>query len=62
MRGESPSKRVLIEIDPSAEPIAGVLRHGAGPARSFSGWLELVALLESERQLAAAANPPLDPA
>jgi hypothetical protein len=62
MRREPASERVLIEIDPSADPITGVVRHGAGPARSFSGWLELVALLESERQLADGANPPRDAA
>jgi hypothetical protein len=62
MRSDSAAEPVLIEIDPSAEPIAGVVRHGSGPARSFSGWLELVALLESERQLADGANPPLDAA
>ena len=48
--------RLLIEIDPSAEPIAGVIRHGAGPGRPFAGWLELVALLDAERR------PPPGPA
>ena len=50
--------RVWIEIDPAAEPIAGVMHHGSEPARPFAGWLELVALLESERGGPGAAPQP----
>lgn len=53
--------RVWIEIDPAAEPIAGVLRRGSDPARSFSGWLEFVALLESERRPRADPSAPAEP-
>jgi hypothetical protein len=42
--------RVWIEIDPAAAPISGVFHHGSEPARRFEGWLELVALLETERR------------
>ena len=42
--------RVWVEIDARAEPIAGTVRRGADRPRPFAGWLELVALLESERQ------------
>jgi hypothetical protein len=62
MCSEPAPDRVLIEIDPAAEPISGVIRHGASPARAFSGWLELVALLDSERRPAAGPSPPEDPA
>ena len=46
---DSAPDRVWIEIDPSADPISGVMHHGSEPARQFDGWLELVALLETER-------------
>jgi hypothetical protein len=62
MCSESSSDRVRIEIDPGADPISGVVRHGSEPARTFSGWLELVALLESERRPAAGPSSPADPA
>jgi hypothetical protein len=42
--------RLWIEIDLSAEPMSGAIHHGRDPVRRFSGWLELVALLETERQ------------
>jgi hypothetical protein len=46
---DAPPNRVWVEVDASAEPIAGLVHRGAAPARPFAGWLELVALLESER-------------
>jgi hypothetical protein len=54
-----PADRVWIEIDPAAEPIAGVIHHGSAPAQPFAGWLDLVALLESER--GSVARPPPAP-
>lgn len=62
MCSEPSSDRVWIEIDPAADPISGVVRHGSDHARAFSGWLELVALLESERRPDANPNSPADPA
>jgi len=50
-------ERVWIEVDPAAEPIAGLIHHGAAPARPFAGWLELVALLESERRPPTESEP-----
>jgi hypothetical protein len=44
------SDRLWIEIDPAAEPISGLVHRGPEPARRFEGWLELVALLETERR------------
>ncbi len=37
--------RIMLELDPG-EPIHGRLRHGAGAAEPFHGWLELAAALE----------------
>ena len=50
--------RVWIEIDPGAEPISGVIHRGSEPARPFDGWLELVALLEAERDGSGPVGPP----
>jgi hypothetical protein len=62
MCSDRDSDRVWIEIDPAAEPIVGFIHHGSHPARPFAGWLELVALLESERGPAAGSSAPDDPA
>jgi hypothetical protein len=54
--------RVLLELDPSVEPIGGVLSVDGGPARPFSGWMalgrELDAALASARPPHPPANPP----
>ena len=50
--------RVWIEIDPSAEPISGVVHQSSEPPRRFGGWLELVALLETGRR---PGNRPIAP-
>jgi hypothetical protein len=60
MCSEPAPDRVWIEIDPAAEPIAGVMHHGPESARPFVGWLELVALLESERQPSGSPRAPAD--
>ena len=52
MSSDAPPDRVWVEIDAAAEPIAGVVHRGSDAARPFAGWLELVALLESERDRA----------
>ena len=49
MSSEPATDRLWIEIDPAAEPISGVIHRGSEPGRRFDGWLELVALLETER-------------
>jgi len=46
----SPPIRVLIELDPCADPIAGVLRQQPGEVSTpFRGWLSLTEALESIR-------------
>jgi hypothetical protein len=49
MSTDAPPDRVWVEVDAASEPIAGLIHRGRSPARPFAGWLELVALLESER-------------
>jgi hypothetical protein len=50
--------RVLLELDPSAEPIGGLLSVDGEPARRFSGWLALARELEAALAAARAAEPP----
>jgi hypothetical protein len=50
--------RVLLELDPSAEPIGGLLSVDGEPARWFSGWLALARELETALAGARAAQPP----
>jgi hypothetical protein len=48
MCSDPASDRLVIEIDPASDPICGVIRRGTEPVRRFHGWLELVAVLETE--------------
>jgi hypothetical protein len=41
--------RVDLELVPDAEPIRGQVRDADGAAQPFSGWLELIQLLELVR-------------
>lgn len=49
MCSDPATDRLWIEIDLAAEPISGVIHNGSASVRPFEGWLELVALLETER-------------
>jgi hypothetical protein len=42
--GES-SARVTLDVDELAEPIVGKVSASGQPARSFSGWLQLLSAL-----------------
>jgi hypothetical protein len=48
----TPARRIRIDLDiaPDAEPIGGQVRSGDGAAHTFSGWLELIELLERARR------------
>lgn len=46
-----------LEIDLRGEPIAGCLHEGDLPPQPFSGWLELVTVLEDARERQADAAP-----
>jgi hypothetical protein len=35
-----------VDVDLSADPIAGVLRHRNGPDKPFAGWIALIRGLE----------------
>jgi hypothetical protein len=37
---------LTIELDLSADPIAGVVRHGIGPGEPFAGWMALTRAIE----------------
>lgn len=50
--------RVLLELDPSVEPIGGVLSVDGERERPFSGWLALARELDAAL---AAARPPRTP-
>lgn len=44
----APRIRVLLELDPDHDPIAGVLQQPPGAdAKPFTGWLQLTQLLEA---------------
>jgi hypothetical protein len=52
--GMAPERiHVALELDPGADPIAGVLRPPAGEPQPFTGWLELTQLLEAIRAAGA---------
>jgi hypothetical protein len=45
--GHHASDRIWVEIDAGGSSIAGAVHRGSDPVRQFSGWLELVALLDA---------------
>lgn len=47
------SLMVVVMIDPTRDPIAGVVRHGVGEATRFVGYAQLVAKTERQRELSA---------
>lgn len=50
---KSTLRRVVIEFDASGRPVTGVIRERGWSPRRFSGWLELIASLETSRLDAA---------
>jgi hypothetical protein len=38
--------RLTVDIDLTADPIQGVLRHQRGPDKPFAGWIALIRVLE----------------
>jgi hypothetical protein len=41
--------RLVIELDPAAEPISGMLTRDDGQITAFQGWLALTEALEASR-------------
>lgn len=39
--------RLVLELAPNRRPVEGSVRWGRDEARAFTGWMELVAALES---------------
>jgi hypothetical protein len=48
-------RRVIVETDPDAKPIAGCVSPQDAPGRPFIGWLELISALDA----ALAPSPPV---
>jgi len=46
MPGPSPSRVLVLRIEPEAEPIAGTLSEEGGEAHPFRGWLGLARAME----------------
>ena len=46
-------RRVVIEFDAGNRPITGVIRERGWSPRRFSGWLELIASLDTTQAAAA---------
>jgi hypothetical protein len=53
--------RILLELDPSVEPIGGALSVDGGPARPFSGWMALARELDAALAPARLPRPPTKP-
>jgi hypothetical protein len=47
----SERRRLIIELDPSADPVQGSIGDVDGSAESFSGYVQLIAALEGFRAL-----------
>lgn len=38
--------RLILDLDPAADPIGGVVRAGEGDAKPFAGWIALTRTIE----------------
>ena len=47
LRAMTEKRRVIVETDPDAKPIAGCVGIEAEPCRPFVGWLELLTALDA---------------
>jgi hypothetical protein len=45
-----------LTIDVDSDPISGSIANGTGVSRAFSGWIELVAVIEAARSEDSAAS------
>jgi hypothetical protein len=54
VKGRSAQLRLSIEID--SDPIRGSVAVGSGAPQGFSGWIELVAAIESARHAGHAGH------
>jgi hypothetical protein len=54
----SESLRLVVEVDPDAEPIRGTVRDADGNSHAFVGWIALIGVLDDLR--AAGALPCAD--
>ena len=44
-----PCTQVALSVDVGSDPISGQVKVASGPVASFSGWIELAAVIESAR-------------
>jgi hypothetical protein len=49
--------RLVLELDPGAEPIHGTITDGGGRVREYVGWLALISALDELRQLPEGEQP-----
>jgi hypothetical protein len=49
MRERDGHLELTVKLDPAREPITGDIVASGGQARAFSGWLELMELLDAAR-------------
>jgi hypothetical protein len=50
--------RIILDLDPAADPIGGRLRSERAPATAFSGWLALGRAIDQELAWARQTPPP----
>ncbi len=53
-----PRLRLVLEIDPTADPVAGTLREDSGPVQRFTGWTQLGHALAVVIAIGARAEAP----
>src|SRR3954468_11974090 len=53
-----PRIRVVLDLDPVADPIGGLISVGDGPATPFSGWLQLAEALPRGAGRRVGGTPP----
>jgi hypothetical protein len=57
MSDDSTSLSITVELEPQSEPIRGTVREPDGHARTYVGWLALIAALDDIRTAHAKGHP-----
>jgi hypothetical protein len=56
----SDSVRIVLELEPQADPISGRLYSDGSPPRRFDGYVQLIGLIQSFEQTRAPQREPSD--
>jgi hypothetical protein len=54
---DQPTQSVVLDVSLHGDPVEGVIRFASRPDQRFTGYLELIQVLETERCAVTASGP-----